>query len=202
MTNKAFDDFDMNAKTDRELVKSLLDLKFNQRCKKMKRKGEEYIYPEQMKYAIDIMDAFKRVHLATFVAPVQWGETGVILAIIHECCTSDEIFINPNNIFVMTGLSDNEWKSQTQSRLLREFRSSVHHLHGMMNFKLDDDIRDVLIVIDECQIANQEQQTIRKMFVENNLFDLDYLKERNIRIIQTSATPDNVDCLEYSDDEH
>lgn len=205
MQNEAFDDFDMDDKSDREEAKALLKLKFEQRCKMMKRKGEEYIYPEQKKYALDIMEAFKSgIHLATFVAPVQWGKTGVILSLIHECCMNDDFFINPNNIFVMTGMSDNEWKTQTQSRMIRELRSSVHHLHGMMNFVFDEDIRDVLIVIDECQVANQENQTIRKMFVKNKLFDMNYLKERNIRIVQTSATPDNVlvDCREYSADEH
>lgn len=205
MKNEAFDDFDMTNKSDRQEIKALLELKFNQRCKKTKRTGEEYIYPEQKEYALDIMKAFKEgIHLATFVAPVQWGKTGVILSLIHECCMSDDIFINPNNIFVMTGMSDNEWKAQTQSRMIRELRTSVHHLHGMMNFTFDDDIRDALIVIDECQIANQENQTIRKLFVRNNLFDINYLKERNIRILQTSATPDNVlvDCREYSAEEH
>ncbi len=205
MQNEAFDDFDMNNMNDREEIKALIKLKFNQRCKKMRKKGGEYIYPEQKKYAMEIMEAFKKgIHLATFVAPVQWGKTGVILSLIHECCMTDDFFINPNNIFVMTGMSDNEWKAQTQSRMISELRSSVYHLHGMMKFKFDENIRDVLIVIDECQIANQENQTIRKFFLKNKLFDMNYLKERNIRIIQTSATPDNVlvDSREYSADEH
>ena len=203
--NDAFDDFDMSVKSDRQEVKEFLKMKFNQRCKKMKRKGEKYIYPEQKKYSLDILDAFKKgIHLATFVAPVQWGKTGVILSLIHECCISDEIFINPNNILLVTGMSDNEWKSQTQSRMIRELRSSVHHLHGVLNMKFDDDFRDALIIIDECQIANQEDQSIRKMFIRNKLFDIAFLKERNIRIIQTSATPDNVlvDAREYSVEQH
>ena len=130
LMNDAFDDFDMSVKSDRQEVKELLNLKFNQRCKKMKRKGEKYIYPEQKKYSLDILDAFKKgIHLTTFVAPVQWGKTGVILSLIHECCTSDEVFINPNNILLLTGMSDNEWKSQTQSRMIRELRSvSYTHL--------------------------------------------------------------------------
>ena len=205
MANSAFDDFDLNIKADKEAIKDYLKLKFDQRCKKLKRQGEEYIYPDQREYARKIMRAFERgIHLATFVAPVQWGKTGVFLDLIQQCCTNDDFFINPNNVFVLTGMSDNEWKAQTQSRLLNEFRSSVHHLHGLMNLKLDDDIRDALIVIDECQVANQEQQTIRKLFLRNNLHDLQFLKDRNIRIIQTSATPDNVlvDCLEYGDTEH
>lgn len=203
--NEAFIDFDMNLDSDRQEVKELLKLKFNQRCKKMKRKGQKYVYPEQKKYSMDILDAFKKgIHLSTFVAPVQWGKTGVILSLIHECCTSDEIFINPNNVIIMTGMNDNEWKSQTQSRLIHELRPSVHHLYGLNHMVLEPDFRDALIIIDECQIANREDQSIRKMFIRNKLFDIKFLKERNIRIVQTSATPDNVlvDAREYSDDEH
>jgi|TARA_B110000259_G_C13972383_1_gene385261 hypothetical protein len=203
--NDLFTDFDMSMKSDRKEVKELLKLKFNQRCKKMKRQGKEYIYTEQQKFSLDILNSFKKgVHITTFVAPVQWGKTGVILSLINECCTDDEIFINPNNVLVMTGMSDNEWKSQTQSRMIAEFKNSVHHLHGMNNMKLDDDFRDGLIIIDECQIANKEEQSIRKMFIRNNLFDMDFLKKRNIRIVQTSATPDNslVDAREYPEDEH
>ena len=67
-----------------------------------------YIYDEQSKYASDIF-AFKRnIHLSTFVAPVQWGKTGVIISLIHKRCMDDDIFINPNNILIITGMSDNE----------------------------------------------------------------------------------------------
>ena len=205
MDNPYFDDFDMAVRDDREAIKDLLTLKFLQRCKKMGRRGEKYIYDEQEKYATQIIDAFKNdIHLSTFVAPVQWGKTGVIISLLHQCCTDENFFINPNNILILTGMNDNEWKQQTRSRLIKELRPSVHHLHGVMNLKLNDNFRDALIIIDECQIANQEHQTIRKMFVRNNLHKLEFLKERNIRIVQTSATPDNVlvDCLEYKEEEH
>ena len=197
MENPYFDDFDMSFDEDKQSVKDLLNFKFKQRCKKMKRRGEKYIYEEQYKYASDILEAFKNnIYLSTFVAPVQWGKTGVIISLIHQCCTDDSLFFNPNNILIITGMSDNEWKKQTRSRLIKELRPSVHHLHGIMNLNLDDDFRDALIIIDECQIANQEEQSIRKMFMRNNLHDIDYLKKKNIRIVQTSATPDNVlvDC--------
>ena len=205
MENHHFDDFDFSIDDDKQEVKRLLNMKFKQRCKKMKRLGETYIYDEQHKYAYDILRAFKNnIHISTFVAPVQWGKTGVIISLIHKCCTDESLFINPNNILVITGMSDNEWKHQTQSRLIKEFRPAVHHLHGIMQMNFDENFRDALIIIDECQIANQDEQSIRKMFLRNNLNNIDYLKEKNIRIVQISATPDNVlvDCLEYNNKDH
>ena len=205
MINHHFDDYDLSTNDDRRAVKDLLNLKFNQRCKSVENQGGQYIYDEQSKYASDILSAFKRnIHLSTFVAPVQWGKTGVIISLIQKCCMDDDIFINPNNILIITGMSDNEWKKQTKDRLINELQPSVHHLHGIINMSFDDDFRNALIIIDECQIANQDKQSIRKMFVRNNLHNIDSLKERNIRIVQTSATPDNVlvDSLEYSDKEH
>lgn len=205
MNNSYFDDFDMSIPSDKKEIKKLLSLKYSQRCRKMIREGKKYVHEEQEYYASKILNSFKKdIHVSTFVAPVQWGKTGVVISLIHQCCTDPELFINPNNLLILTGMNDNEWKEQTQDRLIKEFRPAVHHLHGVMNLILNDDFRDALIIIDECQIANQETQSIRKMFLRNNLHKLDFLKERNIRIVQTSATPDNVlvDSLEYDTNDH
>ena len=200
-----FEDYDFNIKEDIIECRELLKLKFNQRCKKMKRKGLRYIYPEQEKYATQILEAFKNndIFISTFIAPVQWGKTGVSVSLIHQCVTDEEIFFNPNHIYVITGLNDNEWKSQTQDRMLKEFRENVYHLSDLYSLDISD-AQDALIIIDECQVANMTHQTIRKMLVRNGIKNLDDLKDRNIRILQTSATPDNVlvDCLEYDKNEH
>ena len=142
MINHHFDDYDLSTNDDRRAVKDLLNLKFNQRCKSVENQGGQYIYDEQSKYASDILSAFKRnIHLSTFVAPVQWGKTGVIISLIHKCCMDDDIFINPNNILIITGMSDNEWKKQTKDRLINELQTSVHHLHGIINMSFDNDFK-------------------------------------------------------------
>ena len=199
-----FDDYDFETEDDIKECRSLLKLRFNQKCKKYRRKGMEYVYPEQEKYANQIIQAFKNdIYISTFVAPVQWGKTGVSVSLIHKCVTDTEIFFNPKHIYIITGLNDNEWKSQTKQRMLNEFRPHVYHLSDLYSLDITN-AQDGLIIIDECQVANMVQQTIRKMLVRNGLKNLEDLKDRNIRIVQTSATPDNVlvDCLEYSESEH
>jgi hypothetical protein len=44
--------------------------------------------------------------------------------------------------------------------------------------------------MDEIQIANTTGKTISKIFQESNLYDINYLYEKNIKIVQFSATPD------------
>tara|TARA_Y100001970_G_scaffold294028_1_gene446016 strand:- start:927 stop:2171 length:1245 start_codon:yes stop_codon:yes gene_type:complete len=200
-----FEDYDFEIEEDIHECRKLLQLKYEQRCKKYKRKGQEYIYPEQKEYATQILEAFKNdnIFISTFIAPVQWGKTGVSISLIHQCVTDEEIFFNPKHIYVITGLNDNEWKAQTQDRMLKEFRENVYHLSDLYSLDISD-AQDALIIIDECQVANMTHQTIRKMLVRNGIKNLDDLKDRNIRILQTSATPDNVlvDCLEYDKNEH
>jgi hypothetical protein len=199
-----FDDYDFEIEEDIEECRKLLNLRYNQKCKKYRRKGLEYVYPEQEKYASQIIEAFKNdIYISTFVAPVQWGKTGVSVSLIHQCVTDKEIFFNPKHIYVITGLNDNEWKSQTKQRMLNEFKPHVYHLSDLYSLDITE-AQDALIIIDECQVANMVHQTIRKMMVRNGILNLNDLRDRNIRILQTSATPDNVlvDCLEYSENEH
>ena len=199
-----FEDFDFDIKGDCNSCRDYLQLKYDQRCRSFKRKGKIYIYPEQEKYASQILEAFKKnIYLCTFVAPVQWGKTGVTISLIHQCVTDRDLFFNPRHIYVITGLNDNEWKSQTQKRMLKEFRSNVYHLSDLYSLNISD-AEDSIIIIDECQVANLTHQTIRKMLVRNGINSLEDLKDRNIRIVQTSATPDNVlvDCMGYDAPEH
>jgi hypothetical protein len=199
-----FEDFDFNLIEDCNSCRENLQLKYDQRCKSLKRDGKIYIYPEQEKYARKILDAFKRnIFICTFIAPVQWGKTGVTISLIHQCVTDTNLFFNPKHIYVITGLNDNEWKIQTQRRMLKEFRTNVYHLSDLYSLNISD-AEDSIIIIDECQIANSTHQTIRKMLVRNGINSLEDLKDRNIRIVQTSATPDNVlvDCIDYHSTEH
>ena len=173
--------------------------KFNRNCQ---RRGRQYIYPEQSFEGNKIVSLFTAVCIATFVAPMQWGKTGVILeaaySMVKPTWDEDEeeltCAINPMNVFVITGMSDNEWRKQTKARFPEQWRDNVVHRGNLK--KIDAkmyDIRDALIVIDECHFGTSSNTVLDTKL--QDWFDLpsvDALKKRNIRILQTSATPDNV----------
>lgn len=187
-----FKNFDFSDDNTRESVRIFLKKKYEKKCQSYRKKGKEYVFSDQQKYAGEIYNNLKNdCYINNFVAPLQWGKTGVFIHLIHLCCTKKDIFINPNNVHVISGMNDNEWKSQTQERLLPYFRSNVHHLHDISKLDLSH-IEDSIIIIDECQIANQINQSISKMFDRSQIRNIDDLIRRNIRIIQISATPDNI----------
>ena len=120
----------------------------------------------------------------------QAGKTGLLCACIQEAIKKGTPI---ENIFIITGLSSLEWKEQTSERLPKVLRKNVYHRPDlkkkfMENF-IEKEIKDVLILIDEVQIACNENQTICNVFNELNLFNFDYLEENMIKIVQFSATP-------------
>jgi hypothetical protein len=129
--------------------------------------------------------------IATLCASMQWGKTGVILEVAFTMTTHIDMGIDPENVFVVTGMSDNEWREQTIERLPSDFQ--VFHRGNLK--RLLPALRDVtnaLIVIDECHYGANETSVISSTLKEAGLLDILALQQRNVRIFQTSATPDHV----------
>lgn len=138
----------------------------------------------------------KEVLFHFVLGPTQAGKTGCMLALIHSCLsTGVENIINPCNIFIITGLSSNDWVDQTKNRMPETLRSNVFHRGQLDQFQkalLNKDgstKRDVLIIIDELHIASKEQMTIDKKFQELGLKDMETLVSNNINLVEFTATP-------------
>lgn len=148
------------------------------------------IYPHQHEVALDIVDSFcnNEVLLATLIAPPQWGKTGVVMDVIGLMITNGQL--QPSNIFVCTGMSDLSWKVQTKDRILVGLKNNVFHRNDIKKLvaKLFDK-KDCLVVLDECHIATESKQQFSRLIHESGLLDIAQLKEKNIHLLQTSATP-------------
>ena len=119
----------------------------------------------------------------------QSGKTGAMTALILYYVLSNNI--PTENIYIISGLSDVEWKKDTKKRMPGDINSRVFHRKNFNKFKYDiQGKRNCLIIIDEIQIACKESQTIHKTFKECKFYDLDFLLENDIKFIQFSATPD------------
>ena len=120
----------------------------------------------------------------------QTGKTGCMTALIQYYILSNSIPID--NIYIITGLSDAEWKKDTKNRMPDSINSRVFHRANLPRTFLKDiqEKKNSLIIMDEIQIACEDNQTIHRTFRECRFYDLDFLLENDIILIQFSATPD------------
>jgi hypothetical protein len=135
------------------------------------------------------------IHL---VAEMQAGKTGVITALIRLMLKNHgRIGIRPENIFVITGMSDTAWVKQTRERLPMAVRKNVHHNPNLSKvcsslriLAAGDYLKNVLVVLDEshlaCKYNNQPAQQVFRTMLE--LCPIELWAENNVRLITISAT--------------
>lgn len=131
------------------------------------------------------------------VAMTQTGKTACMLAVMEKCFTllhDDEMpKINPDNIYVITGLSSNDWREQTKDRMPKTVQNNVFHRGELKKLKKRlQGQRDVLIILDEVHIASKKNMTIDKTLCELGYKDLSRLQEQNVNFVEFSATPNRV----------
>ena len=173
--------------------------------------NKELWFPNQQQAANSVYANIaenKEVLFHFVLGPTQAGKTGCMLALIHACLsTGIENIINPCNIFIITGLSSNDWVEQTKNRMPDTLRANVFHrgqLDQLQKALLNKDgstKRDVLIIIDELHLASKEKMTIDKKFTEIGLKDIETLVANNINLVEFTATPNgHLTSLEKWDD--
>ena len=186
-------DFSPISKKDKEGRELGIDLLHSEYKVKKHKAGGKLVYDSQKMMAVGICEQLWTTHtlVITLVAQMQWGKTGVLLEVAYKCATHPSKSISPENVIILTGLSDQEWKEQTQDRMMRDFK--VWMRQDVKNhIEILSSLRNGLIIIDECHFASSENTVLQQTLLQSGLLDLEQLEERNIRIIQTSATPDNI----------
>ena len=124
------------------------------------------------------------------VALTQSGKTGTMSALIKQYLLDPNNFTPVNHIIVLTGLSDKDWRLQTENRTADGIR--VLHRNDL-NDKFAEELsqmRNVLLIFDEIHIACKDTQTLSKLFAKAGLHNLDTLLERDIKCVEFCATPD------------
>ena len=169
---------------------------FESQLKIMKQKKLYTSYENQKQCSENIVQTFltnQNIISIMVLALTQSGKTGLIVEIINTFYNT----INPvpkENIFIITGLSDCDWKKQTSKRVPSCLRERVYHRNNLLGKKgFVSEIKNkknILIIIDELQIAAKENQTINRAFEETGLMDKETLLENDVKIVQLTATPD------------
>ena len=167
---------------------------FEENEKTLKEMDGKFITPFQFEQAKKIykdfydIDCDKKI-LSLIVAETQMGKTGIIQALTYEFVKNDNI--NPLNMFILTGLSSCEWVKQTKERFIDMIKPNIFHRNTIGKFAESLKIlNDMIIFLDEVHIATEVKNEIGKTFLNCGLLSIDNLIERNIKIIQISATPD------------
>ena len=181
-------EYELNELDIIQIEKNILSQQIDLKSKK----GINTIYENQKKCGKVVRNIFnnKSIINCLVYGMTQTGKTGCMTALIQYYILSNNIPID--NIYIITGLSDKEWKKDTQNRMPDSINSRVFHRANLPKtfFRDIKEKRNSLIIMDEIQIACEENQTIHKTFKECGFYDLDFLLENDIKLIQFSATPD------------
>ncbi len=168
----------------------------NLELKKLQRKGTSIIYPNQDATAEMIIETFvnREVVNIMVIAKTQSGKTGTMCATIQKFMNTDNesMMIPKDNIYIITGLSSCEWKKQTKERLPGSIQNNVYHRGDLLKTFINEvkQKKNVLIIMDEIQIASKYQQTIYKTFLDGSFLNGNTLYSNDIKILEFTATPD------------
>jgi hypothetical protein len=167
----------------------------------MEKNNKEYIYQNQKETAQNIINELfiNNKKAVSLIALPQVGKTGTFLYTAYLASTIDDNvkIIPPDNIFIITGMSDREWQKQTENDMIDSFRKNVFH-HGKLS-KFGKKIKEkegqnILIIIDECHIATRKGQEMDEIFkgILKITDKKDINEIKNLKFLNVSATPGSV----------
>ena len=124
------------------------------------------------------------------IAPTQSGKTGSMLATIYHFINDTRLNLPMQNIFIFTAHSSKEWLTQTKQRFPEALHNNIMHRNNYQKLiPLLKNKSNILIIIDELQIAVSPNKTIHKLFTDIGIYDISHALRNNIKILSFTATP-------------
>ena len=130
-----------------------------------KKKEGRLIFDPQKEIGKQIVKAFRKHLVITLCAPPQWGKTGVSLFVSYKMSLQ-----KIENVFYLTGMSDRKWIEQIKERILPCWGKNVYHrntlnrlLMRIMNLRIKKKDKNILLIIDECHIANRKEHMMSEI---------------------------------------
>lgn len=155
--------------------------------------GKSKIFENQELTASNIVYSFKDRKIINILVcgKTQSGKTGSMCATIKYYLDDANNLIPIDNIYIITGLSSCEWKEQTKERMPENIQARVFHRSELPKTFINEikNKKNVLIIMDEIQVAAQKNQTIYNSFKAAGLMDKAKLCEHDIKILEYTATP-------------
>ena len=167
---------------------------FDAQLRKMKRNNRYIPYQNQTSVAMNINQLFndRRVVIQMVIGYTQSGKTGCMVELIDQMMSNVDNPISSENIFIITGLSSCAWIDQTRYRIPTCMKDNIFHNGDLKKFKeAVAGKQNILVIVDEAQMACKEKQTMSRIFKDLN-WKIDFMMENDIKLVQFSATPDGL----------
>lgn len=164
------------------------------------------LYKNQKNTSKEIMEHFtdRRVVFCMTIARTQSGKTGIMASLIKRYTKEKKDIIDiENNVYIITGLSSVDWVTQTKERFPKGLHENIFHQNDKDKFlERIKGKNNILIIIDEVHIATLVNQTLDKVFGKGGLGNKQNLFERDVKIVEFSATPNGslYDMMKWNDE--
>ena len=151
----------------------------------------EYIYPNQMEDANNIVDIFYKDsrRVISIQKKTKVGADGLMIEIAKLLTThiDDNFVINPSNVRILTGMSNAGWEKDMIDKAPNCFKGKIFH-HGKLSRADLLNIRNGLFIIDEIDTGDKEFQVLHNTLKEAGVLDVSHMRNHNNRFVFISAT--------------
>ena len=155
------------------------------------RSTSEYIYPNQIEDAHNIVNMFynNNRRVISIQKKTKVGADGLMIEIAKILTThsDDKFVVNPENVRIITGMSNAGWEKDMIDKAPSCFKTKIFH-HGKLKKSDLLNIRDGLIIIDEIDCGEKEHQVLHKELTEAGILNVEHMNNNNIRFVFISAT--------------
>jgi hypothetical protein len=151
----------------------------------------EYIFPNQIEDANNIVDIFYRNNrrVVSIQKKTKVGADGLMIEIAKLLTThnDDNFVINPANVKIITGMSNASWQKDMIDKSPSCFKGNIFH-HGKLSKSDLKNHKNGLIIIDEIDSGDKEGQVLHKTLKEAGILDVHHMQTFNNRFVFISAT--------------
>lgn len=155
--------------------------------------SEEYVYPNQKEAAAKVAHSLLVLNkrLVTVIKRTKSGANGFIFDLWRRLAThpDDAKVIPYENIHILTGMSNKSWDTTMKTDCPHIAIPNIKHRNQMK--EIVDKIKttkNVVLIIDEFDVANGKKQTIYNTLENAGILDIEFMEKNNISIVGISAT--------------
>ena len=154
------------------------------------------IFPNQKEFGQRIYNNY--IHNQSLIhtlalAPTQSGKTGSMLSIIYHAISHPTRPVPIQHIFIFTPHSSREWLLQTKDRFPPILHNNIFHRNNIKQLISSiQNKQNILLILDEVQIAFKIGQTTFNLFNQLGLYQPRNLFINDIKIVSFTATPNQL----------